>query len=68
MIAVLWFFFIGTFVFWKRPHDPAARWLMLFCTLSALQNWADGYNFQPGTLLWGWPFWFHLALDRFLVL
>jgi hypothetical protein len=65
MLVVLCFFIIGSVIFWRRPHEPAARWQMLFCVLLALQYWIDGYNLQPGTLLWGWPFWFHYALENF---
>ncbi len=65
LLIVLCFFVIGSVIFWMRPFEPAARWQMLFCVLLALQYWIDGYNIQPGTLLWGWPFWFHLALENF---
>ena len=65
MLVVLCFFTIGSVIFWRRPHQPAARWQMLFNVLLALQYWIDGYNIQPGTLLWGWPFWFHFALENF---
>ena len=65
MLIVLCFFTIGSVIFWMRPHEPAARWQMLFNVLLALQYWIDAYNLQPGTLPWGWPFWFHLALENF---
>ena len=55
---------VGTVVFRKRPHDPAARWLMLYSMVSALQGWADAYNFQPATLLWQGAFWFHVVLEQ----
>ena len=64
MLVVGCFFFIGSFIFWKRPHEPAARWQMLFNVLLALQYWIDGYNLQPATLLYGWPFWFHFTLEN----
>jgi signal transduction histidine kinase/CheY-like chemotaxis protein len=65
LLVILCFFIIGSVIFWKRPHEPAARWQMIFFVLLALQYWIDGYNIQPGTLLWGWPFWFHYTLENF---
>jgi PAS domain S-box-containing protein len=64
MLVVLCFFIIGSFIFWRRPHEPAARWQMLFHVILALAYWIDGYNFQPGTLFRGWPFWFHYVLEH----
>jgi len=64
MLVVLCFFIIGSIIFWRRPHVPAARWQMLFCVLLSLQYWIDGYNIQPATLFWTWPFWIHLVLEH----
>jgi signal transduction histidine kinase/DNA-binding NarL/FixJ family response regulator len=63
-LVVLCFFIIGSVIFWMRPHEPAVRWQMLFTVLIAMQYWIDGYNYQPGTLPWAWPFWFHFALEN----
>ncbi len=63
-LAFIGHILIGALVIWKRPQDPAARWLMLFSMVSPLQGWADVYNFQPATLLWQSPFWFHVALEE----
>lgn len=54
----------GSFVFWKRPYEPAARVLMLFCVTVAVQLWCDAYNFQFSTLPWQKVFWFHLFLEH----
>jgi two-component sensor histidine kinase len=55
---------IGTFVFWKRPQEMAARALMLFCVTLAVQLWCDGYNFQFAVLPWRWAFGFHLLVEH----
>ena len=55
---------IGAFVFIKRPHELAARVLMLFCVTLTLQYLGDAYNFQFATLPWRWPFWFQLAYEH----
>jgi two-component sensor histidine kinase len=57
-------FLIGTLVFWKRPRDPAARLLMLFCVALALQYWGDAYNLQFSALPWRWPFWLHVIYEH----
>jgi two-component sensor histidine kinase len=57
-------FLVGTLVFWRRPQDPAARLLMLFCIAVALQYWGDAYNLQFSALLWGWPFWLHVVYEH----
>jgi two-component sensor histidine kinase len=56
LLVALAFFAIGTFVFWKRPREPAARVLMLFCIAITLQYWGDAHNFQYTILPWRWPF------------
>ncbi len=55
---------IGTFVFWKRSQELAARVLMLFCIAGALQFWGDAYNFQYSTIPWRWPFWLHRIYEH----
>ncbi|MBU1750234.1 MAG: GAF domain-containing protein [Chloroflexi bacterium] len=64
LIVALSFFAIGTFVFWKRPHELTARLLMLICVTTMLQHLGDGFNFQYAILPWRWPFWFHFALEH----
>ncbi len=60
-LAVL---FIGSFVFWRRHDELAARVLMVFCTTLAVQLWCDAYNFQFSLLPWRWAFRFHLFLEH----
>ncbi len=64
LIVALVYFCAGAFVFATRPHEMAARVMMLICLSVALQLWGDAYNFQYATLAWRWPFWFHLALEQ----
>jgi signal transduction histidine kinase len=64
VVAVLALVALGSFVFWKRPYELAARLLMLFCLMVALQLWGDGYNFQYAILPWRWPLWYHLILEH----
>jgi hypothetical protein len=56
---------VGSFVFWKRPYEAAARVLMLFCITVAVQLWCDGYNFQFSVLPWQKAFGAHLLLEHF---
>ncbi|MBN1147501.1 MAG: response regulator [Anaerolineales bacterium] len=55
---------ISGYVFSKRPDEPAARLMVLFCTLVAIQTWADAYNFQYAILTRRPIFWFHFALEN----
>lgn len=64
LVVALAFLLIGTFVFWRRPHELAARLLMLFCVTMMLQYLGDAYNFQYATLPWRGAFWFHLAFEH----
>jgi signal transduction histidine kinase/CheY-like chemotaxis protein len=63
LLASLSLVLIGSFVFWKRPHEPAARLLMLFCLSTAAQLWGDAYNFQYAILPRRWIFWLHFILE-----
>jgi signal transduction histidine kinase len=54
---------VGSYVFWKRPDDDAARLFMLFCTTIAVQMWGDSYNFQYATLTQRPLFWFHFLIE-----
>jgi signal transduction histidine kinase len=58
-LASLALVIVGSYVFWRRQNEPAARLLMLFCLMLAAQLWGDTYNFMytllPGRLL----FWVH---------
>ena len=65
ILTILGLFSIGSFLFWKRPHDQTVRWIMFFSTTIAVQYWIDAYSIQPATLLWGWVFWFQKILDQF---
>jgi signal transduction histidine kinase len=64
LIGGLVFLFLGALLFWKRPRDRAARLLMLFCIVMALQYWGDAYNIQYATLPWRWPFWLHVLYEH----
>ena len=55
---------IGSYVFWKRPHEPGARTMMLFCVSGAVQLAGDAYNFQYAILPWPWVFWSHRVLEN----
>ncbi len=55
---------IGLYVFFKRPEELAARFLMLICVTTAIQYWGDAYNFQFAALPWRWPLWAHLFLEH----
>ena len=54
---------IGSYVFWKRPNDLAARLLMLFCNSIAVHIWGDAYNFQYVILTRLPLFWFHFCWE-----
>ncbi|MBN1656819.1 MAG: GAF domain-containing protein [Anaerolineae bacterium] len=54
----------GLYVAYKRTQDLAARLLMLFCVLIAIQYVGDAYNIQFSTLPWRWPFWLHLIFEH----
>ncbi|MFL7793246.1 MAG: ATP-binding protein [Anaerolineae bacterium] len=54
---------IGSYVFWKRPNDMAARLLMLFCNSIAMHIWGDAYNFQYIILTRPSLFWFHFCWE-----
>ena len=54
---------IGSYVFWKRPDDMAARLLMLFCNSIAVHIWGDAYNFQYAILTHPLIFWFHFCWE-----
>ncbi len=64
LLGALAFFSVGTFVFWKRPYESAARLLMLFGATVALQYWGDAYNFQYGIIPFRWPLWVHVAYEH----
>jgi two-component sensor histidine kinase len=64
LLVALACFAVGTFVLARRPHEQAARLLMLFCIALTLQYWGDAYNFQYATLPWRWPFWIQLAYEH----
>jgi signal transduction histidine kinase len=64
LLVALAFVAIGSFVFWKRPYEPAARVLMLACVTTALQHLGDAYNFQYAILPWRWPLWLHLVSEH----
>jgi signal transduction histidine kinase len=57
LLCALGLALIGSYVFWRRPADPAARLLMLFCLAAAIQLWGDGFNFQYAILPWHGAFW-----------
>ncbi len=63
LLASLFLVIVGSFVFWRRPHELAARLLMLFCVMTALHLWGDAYNFQYAILPWRWIFWYHFFLE-----
>ncbi len=63
LLTSLFLILIGSFVFWKRPHEPAARLLMLFCITMAMQLWGDAYNFQYAILTRRWIFWLHFFCE-----
>jgi signal transduction histidine kinase len=54
---------IGSYVFWKRPNDVAARLLMLFCNSIAAHIWGDAYNFQYAILTRPTLFWLHFCWE-----
>ncbi|MBN1976212.1 MAG: GAF domain-containing protein [Anaerolineae bacterium] len=54
---------IGSYVFWKRPNDMAARLLMLFCNSIAVHIWGDAYNFQYAILPRPPLFWSHFCWE-----
>jgi signal transduction histidine kinase len=64
LLVSLGLLIIGGFVFWKRPSDQAARLLMLFCTMIAVQTWGDAYNFQYAILGWRPVFWFQFLVEN----
>jgi len=64
LMVVLALLAVGSFVFWRRPHELGARLLMLFCMALALHLWGDAYNFQFSVLPWRWAYWFHLHLEQ----
>jgi signal transduction histidine kinase len=64
MTSALAFFTVGTFVFWKRPDERAARLMMFFCMAVALQFWGDAYNFQYAIVPHGWRLWVHTLYEH----
>jgi two-component sensor histidine kinase len=65
-VVALTFLLVGAFVFWRRPQEMAARLLMFFCTIMALQYLGDAYNFQYPAIPWRWPFWFQLVYEHLM--
>ncbi len=63
LLAATLLVLIGSFVLLRRPHEPAAGPLMLFCLTLALQLWGDGYNFQYAILPWRGLFWYHFFIE-----
>ncbi len=63
-VGILSIMAIGSFVFWKLPDDPAARWFMLFCMMIAAQMVGDGWNFQFALLTRPAYFWIHLLNEH----
>jgi hypothetical protein len=55
---------IGSFIFWMRPQDRAARWFMLSCHMFALQQIADMWNFQFAILPRPTYFWLHFLHEH----
>jgi signal transduction histidine kinase/GAF domain-containing protein len=64
MIGALAFFAVGTYVFWKKPDELAARLLMLFCLAVAMQFWGDAYNFQYAIIPHRWLLWVQVAYEH----
>jgi two-component sensor histidine kinase len=64
LAVAMTFVVVGTFVFWRRPQELAARLLLFFCVIMALQYLGDAYNFQYATIPWRWPFWFQLIYEH----
>jgi signal transduction histidine kinase len=64
MIGALAYFSVGTYVFWKRPDELAARLLMLFCLAVAVQFWGDAYNFQYATIPQRWLLWVQVVYEH----
>ena len=62
--VALAFLITGLYVVHRRSEDLAARVLMIFCVLIAVQYMGDAYNIQFSTLAWGWPFWMHLFFEH----
>nr|MCU0497303.1 hypothetical protein [Anaerolineae bacterium] len=64
IIVLILFGAVGTFVFWKRPRDSAARLMMLFCMFAALSLYIDLFNFQIVALVYRIPFWIQFFLEH----
>jgi signal transduction histidine kinase len=64
LIGGIAYFFVGSFCFWKRPNELAARLLMLFCVAVALQFWGDAFNFQYATIPHRWLLWAQTAYEH----
>lgn len=54
---------VGSYVFWRRPREPAARVLMLFTMTLALHLWGDGHNIQFAALPWPDIFWLQFSVE-----
>lgn len=54
---------VGSYVFWRRSNEPAARALMLFTMTLALHIWGDGHNLQFAALPWPGLFWLQFAIE-----
>lgn len=64
IIVLILFAGVGTFVFWKRPRDSAARLMMLFCMFAALSLYIDLFNFQIVALVYRIPLWIQFFLEH----
>jgi len=63
LLASLFLMLVGSYVFWRRPQELAARLLMLCCVTAAIQTVGDGYNVQYALLPRRGFFWFHFCLE-----
>ncbi|HSJ55950.1 MAG TPA: histidine kinase dimerization/phosphoacceptor domain -containing protein, partial [Anaerolineae bacterium] len=64
LVVALAFLGVGLYLAHRRTDDLAARVLMLFCVLVAVQYVGDAYNIQFASLAWGWQFWMHLGFEH----
>lgn len=60
----LTFLLLGSFVFWRRPGDPAARVFLVICLAVAVQQCGEVFGIQPSLMVRGWPLWWRLAGDQ----